>query len=79
MKSFLTPGIVGFALGIITAAAGLTTIPGPVFVGFIVVSLVLGFVSRKSSDLVLQICVVVAAWTTGSFIALNFLLPHTMR
>lgn len=75
MKSVLTCGIVGFALGNVTAAAGVTTIPQPVFLGAIGCAMVLCVVLRNS-EVPMKISVSVAAWMTGSFIALNYLLPH---
>lgn len=75
MKSMLTCGIVGFALGNVTAAAGVTTIPQPVLLGAVGGAVLLCAVLRNN-DVLMKISVSVAAWATGSFIALNYLLPN---
>lgn len=75
MKSALGCAIGGFATGMITATAGLKTIPYPVWVGGFICIAVLFFALRKHERAMFKAGALLVTWLLGSFVTLNYLLP----
>lgn len=79
MKGLPTYGVLGFCLGVVTATAGLTSVPRPVFIGTIIAVVALNLVVPRARDTLLKFSIVIGAWVIGSFVTFHWLLPPSMR
>ena len=79
MKGLRTYVVLGFCLGVVTATAGFTSVPRPVFIGTIIAVASLYVVAPRARDTMLKFSVGIGAWVIGSFVTLNWLLPPSMR